>query len=393
MKSTINITIGIWIILFALFLPFNYIFFPHLGYELTNGLSNISTWIATNALGLDIHSSPTTSDSTAQFVQSFLLMILAIPIAVLLKEQKRFTESQIRQFLHSSSAYILSFFLLKYGVDKLFQFQFYPPEPNTLFTPLGMLSKDILFWSSMGTSSNYNTFMGLIEIIPAFLLLHHRTRLIGGLIGLGVLINVLMINFGFDITVKLLAMYLVIVSFYVISPFLKNLFSFFFCDEQNSVKPFMRIDLSPKNRLVIKLMVVTLIFTEILFSYVQVGSSNAREMEKIAHFGSYEINQTGVEMLNLKNVNRIHIHSKGYLILENEDGLFTDFPIRIAPDLSISILKENTRIFIIQSGAKVKFRVQHDGKSTNVLTNKINLDKLPARDDSFHWTVDGIIGD
>jgi hypothetical protein len=139
--------------------------------------------------------------------------------------------------------------------------------------------------------------------------------------------------------------------------------------------------------------VLILIFTEILFSYIQVGSSNGREMEKIAHFGSYKIIQSEAEILNTKNVKRIHIHSKGYLILEDEGGGFKDFPIRIAPDLSIFIRNENVRIFIVKNGVNNAFQIQQDGKSINVLTNKVDLDKLPARDDSFHWTVDGMIGE
>lgn len=391
MKSYLNIDFGIWILLFALFLPFNYGFYPQLGIDLTNSLSGISEWVAQSIFGVEIYSSPTTSDSAAQFVQAFLLLIFAGILAILLREQRRFTGNQIKQFLHTAAAYILSFFLLKYGVDKLFQFQFYAPEPNTLFTPMGMLSKDILFWSSMGTSSSYNTFMGLIEVIPAFLLLHHRTRLLGGLIALGVLVNVLMINFSFDITVKLLSMYLVIVSLFVLSPFLKNLFAFFITNSPSS-KPEMRMSLKPKVRAIIKSIIVILLFSEALFSYIQVGSFNGREMEKIAHFGSYEVRTPDSQILGVNKVKRIHIHSKGYLILEDEFGHFSDFPIRMAPDQSIFIRKLNARIFVIKHNSEVDFEIQHDGQLELFSFSEIDLDNLPARDDSFHWTVDGMVG-
>lgn len=391
MKSTFNIGIGVWIVLFALLLPFSYTFFPHLGIELTNGFSSISEWIARDVFGNQLYSSPTTSDSTAQFVQASFLLIFAFILALILRKQPRFTETQISQFLHTASAYILSFFLLKYGVDKLLQFQFYAPEPNTLFTPLGMLSKDILFWSSMGTSSSYNTFMGLLEVIPAFLLLHHRTRLLGGLIALGVLVNVLAINFSFDITVKLLSMYLVIVSIYVISPFLKKLYAFFILQTESSIKSEKTFVLRPKIKLIVKSIIVILLFTEVLFSYVQIGSFNGREMEKIAHFGSFEVSTPDSEILGIKKVKRIHIHSKGYLILEDEFGRFTDFPIRIGPDQSIFIRDANARIFIFDNGASVHFEVQENGESVLFSGSQIDLHNLPARDDSFHWTVDGLI--
>lgn len=393
MKSTLNIGIGVWILLFALFLPFTYTFFPHFGIELTNGFSGISEWIARDLLGSKLYSTPTTSDSSVQFVQVLLLLILAFILAFLLKKQPRFTENQISQFLHTASAYILSFFLLKYGVDKLFQFQFYAPEPNTLFTPLGQLSKDILFWSSMGTSSSYNAFMGFIEVIPAFLLLHHRTRLLGGLIALGVLVNVLAINFSFDITVKLLSMYLVIVSIYVISPSIKKLYVFFILQVESSINSEKRLILRPKIRFLLKSVVVILLFTEVLFSYIQVGSFNGREMKKIAHYGSYEVRSADSKILDVNKVKRIHIHSKGYLILEDESGRFSDFPIRIAPDQSIFVRKLNARIFVFKHGSQTNFEIHNDGQLRLISCSQIDLDNLPARDDSFHWTVDGLIGD
>ncbi|MFK7784442.1 MAG: hypothetical protein AB8B56_04955 [Crocinitomicaceae bacterium] len=392
MKSYLNIGIGSWIVLFALFLPFTFSFFPDLGIELTNGLSGISEWIAQSIFGVTIHASPTTSDSSVQFVQAVLLMVLALLLGLLFLKQQRFSQDQIKQFLHTASAYILSFFLLKYGVDKLFQFQFYSPEPNTLFTPLGMLSKDILFWSSMGTSSTYNTFMGLIEVIPAFLLLHHRTRMLGGFIALGVLINVLMINIGFDITVKLLSMYLVIVSLYVLSPFFQSLISFFFTTHQTD-KPQIQLSLAPKMRAAIKVIVVLLIFTEVLFSYIHIGSFNGREMEKITHHGSYKLTEDNTSIFGHEDIERIHIHSKGYLILEDTEGNFFDYPMRIGPTGSIIIRSSQPMIEVIEKFPLIEFHILDSGTEKNIVCVKQNLDKLPASDDSFHWTVDGMVGD
>jgi len=391
-KSTLNVFLGVWVVFFALFLPFTYSFFPGFGVDLTNELSDVSEWVASSIFGVEIYSSPTTSDSAAQFVQALILLLFAFPMTFLLKKQKRFSELQIKQFLHTSAAYILSFFLLKYGIDKLFQYQFYAPEPNTLFTPLGMLSKDILFWSSMGTSSSYNTFMGLIEVIPALLLLHHRTRMLGAFIALGVLVNVLMINFSFDITVKLLSMYLVIVSLFVLSPFFKRLIAFFITDKQIE-KPQLQLAIQPKVRGILKTLVVVLLFTEVLYGYAERGSFNGREMKKIEHFGSYELVNERATVFGVSNIKRMHIHSKGYLILENENGEFIDFPIRIAEDQSIIVYELNTRIQVMYSGAVIIFKYPFNGETQSITTEKYNLNDLPANDDSFHWTVDEMVGD
>lgn len=391
MKRTTHTILGVWIVLFALFLPFSYGLFPHLGIELTAAFSNTSEWIAENVFGVNIAVSPSTSDSAAQFVQALLLFLFSIPVGILLEKQKRFSKEQIKQFLHTSAAYILALFLLKYGVDKLFQFQFYAPEPNTLFTPLGMLSKDILFWSSMGTSASYNTFMGLSEVIPAILLLHNRTRLLGGLIALGVLINVFAINFGFDITVKLLSSYLVIVALFIILPYLRILTVFFLSESGSFEKPTLRLHLNPKLRFVLKSLIVILIFAEVLFTYIQAGSFNGREMEKIAYHGSYELTEDDVSLFGHDALHRIHIHSKGYFILEDQHGDFFDFPMWIGSDESIIIRQENAQILVLETNSSVTFIFHENGEKKTVLAREIHLDSLPARDDSFHWTVDGML--
>ena len=115
-------------------------------------------------------------------------------------------------------AFYLSLQLFRYGWDKVFKHQFYLPEPNTLFTPLGYLDKDILYWSTMGSSYSFTVFGGIMELIPAVLLLFRPTRIIGAAITFGVFLQVLMINIGFDITVKCLSGFLLLLSFSLLLP-------------------------------------------------------------------------------------------------------------------------------------------------------------------------------
>jgi hypothetical protein len=102
-------------------------------------------------------------------------------------------ENKIRPIIR----YYLALILFIYGFSKVFKAQFYLPEPNLLFTTLGNLDKDILFWSTIGSSRSYSIFLGIIEIIPAMLLLFRKTSFIGSLIATGVLLHVVAINLLF----------------------------------------------------------------------------------------------------------------------------------------------------------------------------------------------------
>src|SRR5690606_32504672 len=133
-------TIGTWLILTLFILPFPYF--------LIEPFFSLS------------------SDSISTYYLAGIVLIISILISVFQHIFDFIKQEKLDQLLYTFIAYILSYFLLKYGIDKLLLHQFYTPEPNILFTPVGALSKDILFWSTMGTSKLYNIFMGMIEIIP-----------------------------------------------------------------------------------------------------------------------------------------------------------------------------------------------------------------------------------
>ncbi|MFT5858053.1 MAG: hypothetical protein ACI865_000137 [Flavobacteriaceae bacterium] len=389
MKSTI----GLWMIFFALSLPFNFSTLPHPGIWITEAIYPISHWIGQSLFDFELVAKATTSDAATLYIQMGLLFIIAVIISQSLKLQHKIPRDQLLVSLHKTSVYVLAFFLLKYGFDKLFHIQFYPPEPNTLFTPVGALTKDILFWSTMGSSGSYNTFMGVIEILPGLLLLWKRTRLIGALIALGVLVNVFALNIGFDITVKLLSLYLVLLALYVLSPWYKMLLNVFVQNGNGTGTTYnSEITIRPMAKRVIKGAIVFIFALELLTPYIDRGSFSGHDYSKTPHFGSYEITNPEVGFLGDSTLRRIHIHSKGYLITESNDGEFTDHRIRTSSlgnkiiflDIAFVLSVEQRKNFIAFSWAK-------NGTNESLNVRKIDLDALPLKDDSAHWTVDGLM--
>ncbi|MFT7614359.1 MAG: putative membrane protein YphA (DoxX/SURF4 family), partial [Parvicellaceae bacterium] len=135
------------------------------------------------------------SDSANMYLLCFLCSVVSLLLAIIwvwkLKEKLKI-EKWTFWFLQIARYYLV-IQMFQYGLNKLFKFQFYFPEPNTLFTTIGNSTKDILFWSSMGSSYEYTVFAGLIEILAASLLLFRKTRVLGALLLSGIMINVIMI--------------------------------------------------------------------------------------------------------------------------------------------------------------------------------------------------------
>lgn len=88
-------------------------------------------------------------------------------------------------------------FLNVYGLGKIVGGQFYTPDripPEVAATTLGNAEAFDLAWTFMGYSFTYILFIGLAEVIGAWLLLWERTKLLGVLILLPIMANILVFD-------------------------------------------------------------------------------------------------------------------------------------------------------------------------------------------------------
>src|SRR5690606_34659512 len=119
--------------------------------------------------------------------------------------------------------------MLLYGFVKIFKLQFpsasltHMLDPLSDFTPMG------LAWTYMGFSKGFNVFVGLMEVLGGLLLIPRRTQTLGSFIIIGVMTQVAMMNFCYDIPVKLFSIHLILMALVIfitdhrfISVFIKN---------------------------------------------------------------------------------------------------------------------------------------------------------------------------
>jgi hypothetical protein len=330
------------------------------------------------------------SDSKEMYHVVILYLILSIFAASIwgIISGARKNEGSLYYWTQVISAYILSFFLFVYGFNKVFKLQFYIPEPNTLYTPLGQLSKDILFWSSMGSSHSYNLFMGLVEIIPALLLLFRRTRMLGAVISFTVLLNVLMINFGFDISVKILSSFLLFLSLVILAPYAKKLFSFFFQVNNKVPRSTLSFEVEKTKKLIIfKSCIICCILFETLFTYFNTNNFNDNMQNRPLFHGAYQVlnapNSTS-QFGNLQQIKRIFIHRKGFFIIQFQDDKMKDFQMKT------NTLTNTIDVYTVNKKMTLKItptEIIWNEKSTPVHLpiKKLNWGKLPLLRDEFHW--------
>ena len=105
-----------------------------------------------------------------------------------------------RKIAEIAARWYVFFFLNLYGIGKIVGGQFYRrgslPE-DVASTTLGDATAFDLAWTFMGFSFAYVLFIGLAEIVGAWLLLWARTKLLGAAILLPVMVNVVVFDVVF----------------------------------------------------------------------------------------------------------------------------------------------------------------------------------------------------
>lgn len=267
------------------------------------------------------------------------------------------------ELLKTVLAAILFFFLFKYGWDKIIKVQFYMPEPNTLFTPFGKLSKDIAYWSLVGSSYSYSVSLGIIEVITALLLLFKRTQFLASLLAVVIFGQVVLINFSFDISVKLLSGSLLLFSIVYSLCFTQNWSGVFgFAVEK------IRDNNTRKHRM-IKFAFAGIVIAESIFPSLMSGNLNDDQYPRLVHHGAYRVYES-------PEVKHLFIHRQHYLILQSKHDVFTDYRI----DTHVSHQYTTSQRNIICDWRKNQVIIGND----TFRIEKIPFNKLPILQESFH---------
>ena len=148
------------------------------------------------------------SDSRGFFLIITILLAVSMLSFIIFRKFIRDYKVRVFEILHYFLLACVFIIFVKYGLDKLMLQQFPSPESNLMFTELGNLDKDILFWTTMGTSRLFNWITGGIEVFAALFLLFKRTRRMGLIALLLFTIYIVILNFSFNIGVKLFSLIL-----------------------------------------------------------------------------------------------------------------------------------------------------------------------------------------
>jgi hypothetical protein len=202
---------------------------PYLFY-LAKALHRFIPWFSSTALHYDFDSTASingSGDTSYHYVLLLFLAVLSVFGAVVwsLLDRRRTNYDKMYYWLLVLVRFYLAFTLIMYGTVKVIKLQFPDPSLSRLLQPLGQATPMGLAWTFLGFSKGYNVFMGTIEICSG-LLLFRRTIIIGALISLVATVQVMTINYFFDVPVKILSTALVTMSLFILAPHLLKILRF-----------------------------------------------------------------------------------------------------------------------------------------------------------------------
>lgn len=301
------------------------------------------------------------TDTTGYFVicvSCLLLGIISEPLLKIIATRTKYSMSNVLQQLLRA---LLVFYLVSYGWYKLAGVQFYPPSSNILYTPLGKLTKDSVFWSLAGSAPLFSFVLGIIELLAALFLLIKRTQFIGALLSVFIFGFIFLINISFDISVKGLSGSLLLFAL---------IYQFFYFEQwqQLLTVPNHKKTFSFQRKHHVPFLLVTLLLVEVLYP-----KKVERENKQQFHY-----DDSAFEIIGHQQFSYVFVHPLNYIILADKNNQFIDYRI--------------------ESGNKVYCQFQYGGINFSQKTmelydevvkiKELNIKKLPFNNKEIHLFSD-----
>lgn len=344
--------------------------------------------------GADWH--PTGSGDTAMhYTLLFCIAVIAVVGTVIWSaiDERRRGRREYRTayaWLRLALRITLAITLLGYGFAKVFPGQFgLAPDLGQLNETYGQTSPMHLLWFFIGFSRPYAIFGGLMEAIPGVLLLFERTETIGALGAAAVMANVAILNFCYDVPVKLYSTHLFVMSLFLLLPDFKPMWEFFVRRRSVALEA-IRVPRSERRplriarRVAFVLVCLLCVWVNILGGYL--GRSTPQPHPVL--YGVWAVdNITGWPGGSLPQT--ITFDSSQYALMKTADGKQSWHHVQyVAAQHTIRLTgvdKGASLQWDIPTAGKMQLRGQWMGFPVNLTMHRVDPDKYLLMSRGFHW--------
>lgn len=268
------------------------------------------------------------SDTLSELIIQVTLLLVSLSVPILLLTIKYFRDRNYLPIAILLIKYYLAFTLTYYGLAKMFSQQFLQFDLQTLNTTFGDASPMNLAWAFYGYSYYYQFFIGLVEV-SSILILFKRTERLGTIITFIVTLNIVTINYFFNIPMKLMASYLFIFSIVLVINNWSKLKPILFdvAEEFSSCKVLF---CSKNNKRLMKIILKYLLITYYLINTIY-HLNNMRVLSEIytknrpKMYGIYNVYDKNIDSLlntivDKNDWKQLIIEYENYVTIKNKDN-------------------------------------------------------------------------
>jgi len=178
-------------------------------------------------------------DTTFEYVEVLVFFAVALLATVIwsLLDRRRLNYEWLHRWFLVYLRLCLACAMIAYGAIKISPHQFPPPTLSKLLGTYGDSSPTNLLWTFMGASRSYSVFGGVTELAAGMLLVVPRLATVGALMAAADMTNVLMLNLGYDVPVKLASIHLILIAIIIFLPDLLRLVDFFVLNRTARLAP------------------------------------------------------------------------------------------------------------------------------------------------------------
>ena len=340
-------------------------------------------------------------DTTYDYVIVLCIFLISLVgmIVWTFMDGKRDSYDQLYAWLLIALRFYVGLMLINYGLFKIFKLQFPVPGPYRLFQNYGDSSPMGLAWTFLGFSKGYNYFMGFAELC-GILLLFRRTVVIGALITFATSLNIMAINYFFDVPVKLLSTSLAVMSAILLLHYGKKIITFFLSSKSVSLPNFPSplIEKRPLRISLISMKYLIIFYACIWKGYEAYGMMNrwgdgAPKDKFYGVYNSSELTINGGTVPLIKGDSSqwdlFFVQWSGSANVKLMNGERRRFTFRTDTDSTISFIDRSdsaTLDFTYQLSEKhlTLFKIE-PGDTTILKMDRVELDSMELTGRGFRW--------
>lgn len=166
-------------------------------------------WVARHVLGVTGSMPGSTLGDNGDVAEEFGRLLICVVVGLVgaavwsVADRRKPAAGWVPETLRVMLRYAIALGLISYGIGKIVPMQFPPIGAAQMQQRLGDMSPMQLLWTFMEYSRPYAFFAGVMECLVVALLCFRRTATAGALLGVAVMANVALLNWAYDVPVKM----------------------------------------------------------------------------------------------------------------------------------------------------------------------------------------------